>query len=132
MAQALNLDALYCAAVLTLAELWLGCSTSQATCAQDLLQASLPQILAQGSLELRGRCHLALAKCQLAGFNPQSGRSGVAWMPLFILPALSSPIYHSTEDSNDFPSISHACLTRAYCRMRLVPSTLNVTASERS
>ena len=60
-----NLDLLEASATLTLAELWLALGSNHAKRALSLVYQSLPMILGHGSLELRARSQIVLAKCHL-------------------------------------------------------------------
>eukprot|EP00850_Spirogloea_muscicola_P006912 SM000034S12666 [mRNA] locus=s34:73792:80686:- [translate_table: standard] len=65
LSQSLSLDMFEAAAVVLVAELWLAMGPEEAARSSQLLTCCLPLILAHGDLELRGNCHLALAKCRL-------------------------------------------------------------------
>eukprot|EP00850_Spirogloea_muscicola_P000012 SM000001S04414 [mRNA] locus=s1:5226:11740:- [translate_table: standard] len=65
LSQSLSLDMFEAAAVVLVAELWLALGSEEAARSSKLLTCCLPLILAHGDLELRGNCHLALAKCRL-------------------------------------------------------------------
>ncbi|XP_044405731.1 anaphase-promoting complex subunit 5-like [Triticum aestivum] len=60
-----NLDLLEASATLTLAELWLALGSSHVKRALGLVYQSPPMILVHGSLELRARSQIVLAKCHL-------------------------------------------------------------------
>lgn len=63
LAKSLSLETLRATALVLLAELWAAMGLSHAQRALELLQECLPQVLGHGGLELRSRCHLALATC---------------------------------------------------------------------
>ncbi|XP_024536915.1 anaphase-promoting complex subunit 5 isoform X1 [Selaginella moellendorffii] len=66
LSQSLNLDLLHAASRVSLAELWLDLGADHAQRALDLLQQSLPLVLGHGSLELRARTNLCIARCYLS------------------------------------------------------------------
>lgn len=68
LSKSFNLDLLHAAAMVTLAELWLGLGPSHAERALALLYQCMTLVLGHGGRELRGRTYLAVARCHLC--NP--------------------------------------------------------------
>ena len=82
----LSMDGLHAAAMVRVAEAWMGMGRSHASKAVELLEEALVQILGHGGAELRGRCHLAMATCLMAGKEEEEcewrgGGSGCGWDP---------------------------------------------------
>ncbi|KAL3684126.1 hypothetical protein R1sor_002148 [Riccia sorocarpa] len=66
LCQSLNLDLLHASATVTLAELWVGLGMVSAKRGILLLQQCMIVVLGHGSLQLRARANLAMAKCYLS------------------------------------------------------------------
>ncbi|KAH7280278.1 hypothetical protein KP509_37G059200 [Ceratopteris richardii] len=68
LSKSLNMDLVHAAAMVTLAELWLGLGPSHAEQALGILQQCMPLVLGHGERELRARIYIAVAQCHLS--NP--------------------------------------------------------------